>query len=54
MAKDWKAEYDKVKGQMQEQQKQIDYYRNWIENRISKDDDIRLNLKNVLLEILGR
>jgi hypothetical protein len=52
--KDWKAEYDKLKGQNQELQEQIRYLRLREESRQSQSDQLRDKFKELLIEVLGR
>lgn len=52
--KDYKAECDKLKGQLQELEKQLRYERDRRERREALDADIRDRFKELLIDVLGR
>ncbi len=55
--KDYKAECDKLKGQLQELEKQLRYERDRRERRERRealDADIRDRFKELLIDVLGR
>lgn len=52
--KDWKAEYDKLKGELEAVREQNRYYRLKEEERIRQADALRDKFKELLIEVLGR
>ena len=52
--KDWKAEYEKLKGQMEELRNQLTYERSWRENSQRRAEDTRDKFKELLIDVLGR
>lgn len=50
--KDWKAEYDKLRGETAELRKQLDYERQNRERREVMAEEVRDNSKNCLLTFL--
>ena len=52
--KDWKAEYDKLRGELAEVRKQLDYERQCRFERERRQDDLRDKFKELLIEVLGR
>lgn len=52
--KDWKAEYDKLQGELKEVRKSLDYYRDLEISRQLKYDELRDKFKELLIEVLGK
>ena len=52
--KDWKAEYDKLRGQMAQLEKDLQWFRNQYEQRLDRDTETRDKFKELLLDVLGR
>jgi hypothetical protein len=52
--KDWKAAHDMLKGVVAEQQKQIEYYHRYQQEREDRDRTIRDNFKQLLINVLER
>jgi len=52
--KDYKAEYDKLKGQIQELEKSLRYERDINSRRADDDRAIRDRFKELLIDVLGR
>lgn len=52
--KDWKAECDKLRGEMAELQRQNDYLRERVAWRERLDREARDKFKELLLDVLGR
>jgi hypothetical protein len=52
--KDWKAEYDKLKGQYEELRKEVQWLRQCQQDRLNRADELRDNFKTLLIDVLGR
>jgi len=52
--KDWKAECDKLKGELASAQEQLRYLRLREEERMRQSDSLRDKFKELLIEVLGR
>lgn len=51
--KDWKAEYDKLRGENAELRKQLEYERNLREQNYYREREFRNNFKQLLIDVLG-
>lgn len=52
--KDWKAEYDKLRGELAEVREQLEYERTWREAHERRNEEMRNKFKELLLDVLGR
>lgn len=52
--KDWKAEYDKLRGELAEVRKQLDYECRMREERYDRSERIQNAFKELLIEVLGK
>lgn len=52
--KDWKAEYDKLKGELAEVRASLQYERDRNNRRQERDLELRDKFKELLIEVLGR
>ena len=52
--KDWKAEYDKLRGELAEVRKQLQYERDERERKERRNEELRDKFKELLLDVLGR
>lgn len=51
--KDWKAEYDKLRGENAELRKQLDYERDQREKQWEREREFRNTFKQLLIDALG-
>lgn len=54
MAKDYQAECEKLRGQLQEVMRERDYLREWRREYEGRNERMRDNFKALLLDVLGR
>jgi len=52
--KDWKSEYDKLRGENAELRKQLEYERRNREYREQSSENLRDKFKELLIEVLGK
>lgn len=52
--KDWKAECERLRGQLKEVERSRDYYHTAWRNRCERDEAVRDKLKELLIEVLGK
>ena len=51
--KDWKAEYDKLRGELSAVRQDLERHRYREEERYRKDQDVRDRFKELLIDVLG-
>lgn len=52
--KDWKAECDKLRGELAEVRRHLEYYRQADIQRRREQEDIRNRFKELLIDVLGK
>ena len=52
--KDWKAEFDKLRGELQEVRRQLDREQQQRRDREIRSEEIRDKFKELLIDVLGR
>jgi hypothetical protein len=54
MAKDWKAEYDRLLGEKKQLEEELRYLRQEREDRFRREEQARDKFKELLIDVLGR